>query len=109
MKKQNAGGGAMKTIPLSLTVLVALLLALLAFPALASTQSMPAADTYDLTWFTHDSGAEPVTSADGVYSLSSTAGQPDAGLLSSGGYTLSGGFWYGVKPVYRVALPVVEK
>jgi hypothetical protein len=42
--------------------------------------------------------------------LSSTAGQPDAGLLAGSGYSLSGGFW-AQRPVARqphyIYLPVV--
>jgi hypothetical protein len=31
----------------------------------------------------------------GAYTLSSSAGQPDAGEVSAGSYTLGGGFWGG--------------
>ena len=34
-------------------------------------------------------------STGGVYSQGGTAGQPDAGLLVGGDYTLGGGFWGG--------------
>jgi hypothetical protein len=98
----------MKTRQIYLVGLTVLLLALLAIPVLASQQVTPAADTYDLTWFTHDNGVEPVSSADGFYSLSGTAGQPDAEILADG-YTLSGGFWYGAIGTYRISLPVVVK
>ena len=38
-----------------------------------------------------------------------TAGQPDAGVLSGGGYSLGGGFWKGGLPAgaYRIYLPLV--
>jgi hypothetical protein len=39
------------------------------------------------------------SSTGGVYSLSGTTGQPDAGAMSGGVYTLSGGFWLGGQPV----------
>jgi hypothetical protein len=45
---------------------------------------------YDLTWWTVDGGG--ATSSGGGYTLSGTAGQPDAGLLTGGEYTLGGGF-----------------
>ena|ERR1017187_9509460 len=42
-------------------------------------------------WFTVDGGG--VTSSGAQYSLNSTVGQPDAGIMTGGGYTLNGGFW----------------
>lgn len=59
-------------------------LALIA-PALAQAQS------FAVDWFTIDSGGG--TSSGGTYSLSGTIGQPDAGRLTGGSYTLEGGFW----------------
>ena len=52
------------------------------------------AQSYSIDWFTIDGGGG--TSTGGVYSVSGTIGQPDAGALSSGGYALSGGFWAGL-------------
>ena len=49
------------------------------------------AGTYHLSWFTLDSGGG--TSSGGAYAVSGTIGQPDAGQLAGGDYTLSGGFW----------------
>jgi len=46
---------------------------------------------FDLTWSTVDGGGG--VSIAGGYALQGTAGQPDAGDLSGGGYTLRGGFW----------------
>ena len=48
---------------------------------------------YDLPWSTVDGGGG--ISSGGTYAISSTAGQPDAGELSGGSYTLAGGFWAG--------------
>ena len=45
----------------------------------------------DLAWWTVDGGGG--ASAGGSYSLSGTAGQPDAGALSGGVFALHGGFW----------------
>jgi hypothetical protein len=54
--------------------------------------ALPArAQTYDLSWFSIDGGGG--TSSGGAYSVSGTIGQPDAGALSGGNYTLVGGFW----------------
>jgi len=60
---------------------VALALALVAGVALAMSP-------YELPWFTVDSGGV-TTSAGGDFTLGGTAGQPDAGALSGGAYTLS--------------------
>lgn len=46
-----------------------------------------------IPWYTVDGGGG--TSTGGVYSLSGTIGQPDAGVLSGGTFTLTGGFWAG--------------
>lgn len=67
--------------------------------------------SYDLTWWTVDSGGG--TSAASPYTLVGTAGQADAATaLTGGGFTLVGGFWgmggpAGEPPQYRVYLPVV--
>ncbi len=63
------------------------LTALLAGPALAQSDS-----EYDLTWNTIDSGGV-MFSQDDEYVLGGTIGQPDAGVMSDGEYTLTGGFW----------------
>ncbi len=60
---------------------------------------------YDLSWWTADSGGGTSTSGD--YTLSSTAGQPDAGVqLATGAYSLTGGFWGGGQIEYRINLPL---
>jgi hypothetical protein len=47
---------------------------------------------FGIDWYTVDGGAG--TSVGGVYSVSGTIGQPDAGGAMSGGdYSLTGGFW----------------
>jgi len=46
---------------------------------------------YEISWFTVDGGGG--VSSGGAYSVSGTIGQPDAGQLAGGSYTLSGGFW----------------
>jgi hypothetical protein len=48
--------------------------------------------TYSIDWFTIDGGGG--TSTGGVYSVSGTIGQPDAGEPSTNGqYAVTGGFW----------------
>jgi hypothetical protein len=50
------------------------------------------AQAYFIDWFTIDGGGG--TSTGGVYSVSGTIGQPDAGGPMTGGqYSLTGGFW----------------
>jgi hypothetical protein len=70
-----------------------------------------AAGSYTLSWWTVDSGGG--SSSGSGYILSGTLGQPDAGtLVSSGGYTLAGGFWHGgvaVSPKMKVYLPLAVK
>ena len=52
------------------------------------------AQTYAISWWTVDGGGTMAASG-GTYSLSGTAGQPDAGVLSGGTYSVAGGFWGG--------------
>lgn len=56
--------------------------------ASSSTQ----AQNFSIDWYSIDGGGG--TSAGGVFSLSGTIGQPDAGVtMTSGGFSLTGGFW----------------
>ncbi len=64
---------------------------------------------YDLSWSTIDGGGGAFSTG-GPYSLGGTAGQPDAGLLLGGDYTLGGGFWGGgalAAPQVVIYLPLV--
>jgi len=50
------------------------------------------AQTYSIDWHTIDGGGG--TSTGGVYSVSGTIGQPDAGgPMTNGQYAVTGGFW----------------
>lgn len=49
---------------------------------------------YAIDWFTIDGGGGASTG--GQYLVTGTIGQPDAGKLSGGTFTLEGGFWPGV-------------
>jgi len=66
------------------------LVTLLALLNLASVS----AQTYSLDWSTIDGGGG--TSSGGQYTLSGTIGQPDAGSMTGGTFTLQGGFWPGI-------------
>jgi len=49
------------------------------------------AQLYSIEWSTTDGGGG--TSTGGVYTVSGTVGQPDAGRMSGGSFTLDGGLW----------------
>ena len=71
---------------------------------LLATAARPAnAQSYSIDWHTIDGGGG--TSTGGVYSVTSTIGQPDAGAMSGGSYTLSGGFWGIVAAVQTEGAP----
>ena len=63
-----------------------------------------AADYY-LDWQTIDGGGG--TSTGGVYSVTGTIGQPDAGAMSGGNYTLQGGFWGIIAAVQEPGAPLL--
>jgi hypothetical protein len=66
----------------------------LAAPVLACAQS------YRIDWYKFSGGSG--TSTGGVYSVSGTLGQHDAGgPMAGGGYSLTGGFW----SLYAVSTP----
>src|SRR6266487_6201267 len=49
-----------------------------------------------------------VTSTGGVYSVSGTIGQPDAGKMSGGNFTLDGGFWGIIAAVQTAGAPLLR-
>ena len=92
-------------------LLVVCLLLLAAAPALAQSGGdyQVTRSGYDLSWSTIDGGGGTFSTG-GSYTLGATAGQPDAGLLAGGDYTLGGGFWGGgalAAPQHRIYLPLV--
>lgn len=62
---------------------------------LATVAAIPA--NFTIPWHTVDGGGSTSTSTDGRFSVSGTAGQPDAGKSASNDarFQLNGGFWYG--------------
>ena len=52
---------------------------------------------YAIDWHTIDGGGE-MLSTGGVYELSGTIGQCDAGSIAGGPYAITGGFWFGCVP-----------
>lgn len=68
-----------------------------------ASSSVGSAQSYSIDWYTIDGGGG--TSTGGVYSVSATIGQPDAGTMSGGNFTLVGGFWSIVSAVQTVNAP----
>lgn len=58
---------------------------------LAGLACSASAQSFSIDWSTIDGGGG--TSIGGQFSLTGTIGQPDAGAMSGGSYTLTGGFW----------------
>ena len=71
--------------------------------ALAASAS---AQNYSVDWFTIDGGGG--TSTGGVFSVSGTIGQPDAGVMAGGNYSLVGGFWGIVAAVQTPGAPLLS-
>jgi hypothetical protein len=63
---------------------------------------------YSIEWYTIDGGGATFSTG-GSYSLGGTIGQPDAGVLSGGSYTINGGFWGGASINYNIYLPLALK
>jgi len=62
---------------------------------------------YSIDWFTVDGGGG--TSTGGVYSVSGTIGQHDAGqTMTNGQYSLTGGFWALPQAVQTVGAPTLQ-
>lgn len=59
--------------------------------------------SYSIDWFKVAGGGG--TSTGGVYSVSGTIGQSDAGTMSGGNFTLQGGFWSGFVVVQTPGAP----
>jgi hypothetical protein len=78
-------------------------MAVLASAFLLATSAL--AQTYSIDWFTIDGGGG--TSTGGVYSVSGTIGQPDAGVLAGGNYSLVGGFWGAIIPIQTEGGPTL--
>jgi hypothetical protein len=70
---------------------------------LATALSLHAQDNFSLDWWSVDAGGG--TSTGGVYSVSGTIGQPDAGAMVGGNFTLQGGFWGVIAAVQTEGAP----
>jgi hypothetical protein len=63
----------------------------LAFCLLLFGSGLQAHGQYAIDWWTVDGGGGASTG--GVYAVTGTMGQPEAGRMSGGSFTLEGGFW----------------
>ena len=78
----------------------------LALCLLTSAVLLPAPAQYSIDWHTIDGGGG--TSTGGVYSVSGTIGQPDAGgPMTNGQYSVTGGFWALPSAVQTVGAPTL--
>jgi hypothetical protein len=60
---------------------------------------------YAIDWFTIDGGGGKSTG--GVYTVIGTIGQPDAGSMTGGNFTVEGGFW-GVAVIQTPGAPILS-
>lgn len=77
------------------------LLVLIAALALINRNGFTQEPTFNLPWFTFDGGGGR-SSGSGL-EVVGTAGQPDAGVMAGGEFSLSGGFWH--EPLATDAAP----
>jgi hypothetical protein len=61
---------------------------------------------FAIDWFTIDGGGS--TSTGGLYSVSGTIGQPDAGKMNGGTFAINGGFWSLLAPVQMPDAPLLS-
>jgi len=104
MKRMDISSATQLRRALHLRSLLVFLVLLATVPVLAQSGG-----GYDLSWHTVDGGGATFSTGGG-YTLGGTIGQAEAGVLSGGGYVLSGGFWAGggaVSIEYRIYLPLV--
>jgi hypothetical protein len=73
---------------------------------LAGSQIALRAQQYSVDWYKIAGGGGASTG--GVYSLSGTIGQPDAGHLSGGTYSVDGGFWGVIAAVQTPSAPLLR-
>ena len=74
--------------------------------ALATAALSARAQSYSIDWYTIDGGGG--TSTGGVYTVSGTIGQPDAGHMSGGNYTIDGGFWGIIAAIQTPGAPTLR-
>jgi len=98
----------MKRLNLYLVMVVVIGIGLMVMTS--SAHAAPQA-TYKLTKTSVGPGG---SGSSGIYGIASSIGQPDAGEVSTGNYTLGGGFWGGgvivsAQASYSLFLPLIVK
>ena len=79
---------------------------MLCFFILTSAFCLQALGQYSIDWSTIDGGGG--TRTGGVYSVTGTIGQPDAGQMRGGPFTLTGGFWSIIAAVQTPCVPLLS-
>jgi hypothetical protein len=78
---------------------------LITLTSLVGSSSALFAQSFQINWHTVDGGGG--TSTGGAYQLSGTIGQPDAGRMNGGTFTLLGGFWSGTDVIQMPGAPAL--
>lgn len=74
---------------------------------LAAGTALTRGQQYSIDWYTVDGGSG--SSTGGVYSVTGTIGQPDAGSPMTGGnYSLAGGFWSMFSVIHTPGAPLLS-
>ncbi len=97
--------GSWSQIP-ALTSMKAMTSSILAATAIFAASTTTFAQPFQLDWFTIDGGGGVSTGR--VYTVSGAVGQPDAGAMSGGQYSLQGGFWGLVAAVQEPSSPLLS-
>jgi hypothetical protein len=98
-------------MPRKILIAMFALAVLLIVSASAMTTHAQSGGAYELTWSTIDGGGATF-SVGGSYELGGTIGQPDAGAMGGGAYTLAGGFWGAAQSIVnqsRTFLPLITR
>jgi hypothetical protein len=66
-----------------------------------------AAGVFAVDWSSVDGGGD--RSSGGAYVIDGTIGQADAGTLSGGRFTVTGGYWAVALPRSRVLVPLIRR
>jgi hypothetical protein len=73
---------------------------------LFASASVAQAQSYSIPWYKIAGGGG--TSTNGNFSVTGTIGQPDAGSMSGGAYSLTGGFWAIIATVQTPGTPLLS-
>ena len=73
---------------------------------LLALPTLHAQTDYTNKWSTVDGGGR--SSTGGVYTITGTAAQPDAGVMRGGDYTVNGGFWGRIAVVQMPGAPLLS-